>query len=895
MRILKRFLNFLRDRRHSGDIADELAFHIDMRTEENIAAGMPPEEARLDASRRFGNRTLVAERTRDFDIPRWLDHLMQDLRYAARALRTSRGTAVVLLISLALGIGANTAMFTVVDALLMRPLPVRDPSSLYSITLGNFCSWGRVEADDVMNYALWKDLQNEQTVYSGLFAYAPATFDISSTGGGEVKRISGAFASSRMWSILGLQPVVGRFTLPSDEKPGSASAVAVLGEIFWESRYSRDPSIIGRNILVNGKPLAVIGVVPRRFFGMFVGDRVDVYLPLEAQPLVGDPENALTDGKHWWLTAFGRLRTGVSLEAARRHLTAISAGAMRRTMPPDWFENAADLYLQQSFETNSAATGLSSMRRNLRRPLTTAFGLLGLLLLLACVNIATVHLSRGLSRQREFAVRIALGASRARVGFQVFLESLIAALGGAALGIALSYPATAALSRLYSTARRTVELDLNPDARVLAFTAALAFVTALLFGIAPALQAMRTQPYGTLKSVRATGSLLPVREWLIAVQVGLAIVLAAGALLFSGTLHMLTSQAPGLSTRNVLLVQMNSQRTGIEAASRGPLYRDVLRRVSDTPGVERVGMSYVSPLSGSAWQMPIAVEDDAGAKRELNSYVHVVTPEFFAAYETPVIAGRSFSAHDDAGSPRVALANRTFVNTALGGRPAIGRRLRCDFMKFEAEIVGIVTDAKYRNLRSPAPPTIYVPMFQQAELMPSITLAVRTSGPMSGVIPALRRAFEQVNPKITYTITPFESQAADSVANERAMAALSGLFGTLALLLAAVGIYGVAAYSVAQRRAEIGLRMAIGASVGRILRLLFTRTGRMLIAGLLAGIVCAAWAAKFTESLLFQVAPRSPWVYAGAASALLLVAAIAVAGPAIRAARVDPSETLRAE
>jgi predicted permease len=901
MSVLNRVRNLFRDHRHSGEIAEELACHIDMRTEENISRGMSAAEARLEAERRFGNRTLMAERTRDFDTPHWLDLVGQNLRYSVRALRSSRGAAAVLVGSLALGIGANAAMFTLLNALLMRPLPVHDPASLHSVTLGNFCSWGWVDGDNVMNFALWTELQREQTVFTELFAYAPVTLDVSK-GGGEVRLISGAYASSGMWSILGLRPVIGRTIAPADEKLGSASAVAVLGEAFWESEYGRDPGILGRTIIAQGRPFTVIGVAPRSFFGLYVGKRADVYLPLEASAWLEAPGNPLANGQRWWLTALGHLRPGVSPDVAGRQLAAISPAAMRRTIPPDWPKEAgAGSYLRQRFEVNPAGAGFSDVRQELRRPLLIASGLVGLLLLLACANIATLQLSRGLSRQREFAVRIALGASRARLGSQVFLESLLAASAGAALGVALSYPATRIMVALYSTALSSLQLDLQPDLRVLAFTAALAVVTALLFGLAPAVQAMRTAPHGTLKSVRTGGVFQPVFRWLLAVQVGLAVVLAVGALLFSGTLHRLTAQDVGFRTGNVLLMQLDTQRTGVRAGidkqARAAFYRAMLQRLSALPVVESAGASYITPLSGRAWQTNLTV-DGGGSARSAHSFIHVATPEYFRTYSTPVLAGRPLSTRDTVGSPQVVLVNRAFVRTVLAGGSFVGRRIRFAIgqsTKLNAEIAGVVADAKYRDLRSPVPPTVYVPMDQDPMPPETIAVALRTRGPVSDAVPSLRRMMAEINPTIAYTLRSFDSQVADSLVHERAIAAVSNLFGILALLLAGVGIYGLAAYSVIERRAEIGIRMAVGATAGRIVRLLFGQTGKAVAAGVLAGGLCAAWAARFTAALLFEVTPRSAWVYASAAAALVLVAAIAIAGPALRAARLDPVETLRTE
>ncbi|MDX2149817.1 MAG: ADOP family duplicated permease [Bryobacteraceae bacterium] len=894
MKILTRLHNLLRGARHTGELDEELAFHIDMRTEDNLRAGMTAADARREAELAFGNRTLLRERTRDFDVPGGLDALLQNLRYAFRALRASPVTTLVLVVSLALGIGANTAMFTVLNSLLLRPLPVSEPQALYSVTLGNFCSYGWVERDGVMNHALWSELRKLDSTFSGLFAYSPAMLDITE-GGGTVRLIRGAYVTSEMWRVLGLQPAAGRFTLPSDEKLGSASAVAVIGEAFWESRFSRDPNIAGRTIAIVGRPVTIIGVAPRSFFGMYVGERTSVYLPLEAAAwLEASAENPLANGQRWWLTAVGRLGEGVSAEAARERLTALSPLAMQRTIPADWPKDKTNIYTRQLFELKPAATGFSDVRESLAEPLWIAFGLVALLLLLACANIAAVQLSRGLARQREFAVRIAVGSGRSRLGVQVFLESLLAAAAGASLGVLLSYPATTLLVTLYTTQFRPLSLDLQPDLRVLVFTSLLAILTALLFGLAPAVQATRSDPNGVLKAVRASGPVRPIRESLLAVQVALAVVLTVGALLFAGTLYKLTTQPAGIRAERVLLMQVETERAGVDAASRPAFLRRMADRLAAIPGVESAAASYVAPLSGGAWQMGLTLVDD-GQSRPAHTYLNFVTPGFFPTYGTKILEGRGFGEKDDRRSAGVALVNRAFVQRYLDGRLILGRRLRNRDLKLDAEIVGVTEDAKYRNLRAPVPPTVYLPLYQHAEPPQGIVFALRSKATPSELAPRLREAMRDVNPKLPYLLRSFEEHKSESVANERAIASLTTLFGVLALLLAGVGIYGVAAYSVMQRRPEIGIRVSVGATTPDILRSLFGRTSKFIAAGALAGGLVASWAARFARTLLYEVDGRSLWIYASAAGLLLLISALALLGPAIRAARLDPLQTLRSE
>jgi predicted permease len=892
MGLRERLSNLVRGNRHARDIDDELAFHIEMRVEENLQAGMPAAEARRDAERRFGNRLLAAERTRDADVVGWIDRVSQDLRHSARAVRSSRGISIVLVASVALGIGANTAMFTLLYSLLMRPLPVHDPGSLYGVTLGQPCACGWVERDDALNYALWSELRREQRVFAGLFAYSPKTLDLSS--GREVRLISGAYASADMWSVLGVTPLAGRTFTAADESGGAASAVVVIGETLWESEYGRQLDVLGRPLVIGGRPFTIIGVVPRPFFGMYVGDRVEVYLPLEASPLL-ESENPLEYGRWWWLTVVGRLQPGMEPAAAQQQLTALAPLAMQRTLPAEFPQQQIPVYLRQQFELAPAGTGLSEMRAGLTRPLLIASGLLGTLLLLACVNIATLQLSRGLTRQREFALRVALGASPARLGTQVFLENLLTAAAGAALGIVLALPLAALLASLYSTDLAPLDVDLRPDGSVLLFAVAVMMTTAVLFGSAPALQAMRTNAHGTLKAVRATTAGSSLRQWLLALQVALAVVLTTGALLFGTTLRNLASEAGRFRPANVLVLQIDTRRTGMTADERVAFYGATLERLATLPEAASVAASYVIPLDGSTWQRDVRV-GVAGATAAAHVYVHVVTPSFFETYNTPVVEGRALLPSDSRGAPPVALVNRAFVHQVLGGAPFTGVRVTgSDGARPDAEIVGVVADAKYRNLRAAVPPTIYMALAQDSAPPVSIALALRARGAGPEAAEAIRRTMASLDSDVAYLMRPFDSYIANSIVKERAMAVVATLFGALAILLACAGVYGLAAYSVTQRRAEIGLRMVLGAGAGRVVGQVFGRMGLVVLGGIVLGAIGAAWTSRLAEAVLFDVSAGSLWIHVSAAALLLVAAAVAILGPSVSAARVDPLQALRTD
>jgi len=897
MGLWRRLRNLAGDDRHSREIAEELALHIELRTEENLARGMSAEEARQDAQRAFGNATALRERTREFDVPRWLDQFTQDFRYAVRGLRSSRRTTAVLVLSLALGIGANTAMFTLINALLLRTLPVRNPGELYSVSLGNFCSWGWIEREGNLSYAVWSEFAKTQSVFSDLFVYATETLDISN--GGEVRLISGAFTSSEMWQTLGVQPVIGRTFTAAEEGATADSSVGVIGHVFWEKEFQRSESVLGRTMVIGGKPITIIGVAPASFYGLYVGDRVDVYLPLGAAALLHSrAENPITNPTAWWLTPVGRLRPGVSAKAAAAQLAALSPAVMRATMPGDWPKEAPD-YLRQYFDIAPASLGFSNARDTLWEPLLILTVLVAVLLVLACANIANLQLSRALNRRREFAIRNALGASRMRIARQVLLESVLASSLGAAMGFLLAPAATRLLMAAYSTERNSLKLDLQPDGLILAFSAGLAIVTALLFGLVPALHASSVMPGDSLRPVLSSpgSGAGRVRRVLLGVQVGLAVVLTTGAILFSGTLATLMTLDAGFHTENVLLMQVETSRAGLTQYDRAAFYRRLLERCKTVPGVQSVSASYVTPINGSSWQLDISVETEDGL-RPGHAYFNFVTPGFFETFSTPVTQGRSLNEADDGRAPRVALVNQEFVDRVLGGGSALGRHINLDRSGQKGprvEVVGLVRNARYRNLRQPVPPTVYVPLAQEPNPPSELNLALRTRGPITDVIPALRHTMNEVNPKVGYLFHSFAAQVADSVVNERAIATVSLLFAGVALLLAAAGIYGIVSYSVVQRKPEIGIRMALGATPATVLRMLFAETAKIVCLGMAGGLLVAAWAAGFTRSLLYGLQPGDAWVYLCSSLVLALVAAVATAGPALRATRLDPMETLRAE
>ena len=556
---------------------------------------------------------------------------------------------------------------------------------------------------------------------------------------------------------------------------------------------------------------------------------------------------------------------GTTARDAASQATALSPGLMRDTLPADFPKDQVTQYLRQRFEMTPAALGFADVRQTLSMPLGVLTGLAVVLLLLACANIANLQLSRIFNRRRELAVRVALGASRARIGAQVLLESVLASLLGAVAGFLLAPIATRLLIAAYATERNSLKLDLQPDLRILAFTAGLSLLTAVLFGWAPALFATQVAPGEALRPSRSgTGPAAGrVRQWLLGIQVSLALILTVGATLFSGTLATLMTQDAGFHGGDVLLLELETARAGMAKSERAAYYRSLLERCRLIPGVQSVAASYITPINGNAWQADINVDTNSGS-RPSHTYFNFVSPEFLATFRTPIVGGRGFSESDDLRSPQVALVNQTFVSSLLAGRNALGSRIRRQvdggWVPLNAEIVGVVKDARYRDLRSPPPPTVYIPMAQDPSPPAEMNFSMQVRGPLNDVTPALRRAMEEVNPKVGYLFRSFTAQVSDSLVNERAIAAVSSLFGALALLLAAAGVYGIVSYSIAQRRAEIGIRMALGSTSAGVLRLLLRETAKVVALGVVGGTRRRRLGGRLHA---FAVIRPEPWRYLG--------------------------------
>jgi predicted permease len=819
---------------------------------------------------------------------------MLDFRLAVRALRATPIVSIVAILSLALGIGANTAIFSIVNSLLLRALPVREPQRLAVVSLDDPGLWSWTNP-------IWEQIRERRQLFDGAFAWSSGRFDLAQ--GGETEFVDGIWASGGFFDVLGVPAVLGRTLTEADARRGGGpdGPVAVISYDFWQRRFAGAADVIGRPLTLERVTFSIVGVTPPGFFGPDVGDAFDVVIPLGAEPLVRGRESTLDRRSYWWLDVMVRLKPGQTLDAATAALRGVQPQIREATLPNDLPSQYLASYLRKAFTLVQASTGTSYMRRRYQRPLLTIMVVVGLVLLIACANIANLLLARATARRHELSVRLALGASRLRLARQLLAESLVLSGVGAVLGLVFARWGGRLLVRQLSTSTSTIFLDLSLDWRVLGFTAAVAIATAVLFGTAPAFRATRAQPIDALKEhgrVSSGEARSGLASALVVAQVALSLVLVVAAGLFLRTFSALANLNLGFDRDRVLVVQASAIRSQVDPAERAALYARVRQAAASVPGVAQAAASVVTPVSGSTWQFSIEVPGGPPLpERQRGTHVNLLTPGWFATYGTPILAGRDFDDRAGVGAPRVAIVNQAFVRRFLGGANPIGRTIRQVGLQKEpplVEIVGLAADAVYRSLRDPVPPTMYLPIAQRDPVPPAVSISVRAAqGSPALLIRPLAAAIGGVDRDLALTFRPLGDQVAAALTQERLVAMLSGFFGALALLLAGLGLYGVTSYTVSRRRAEIGIRMALGAAPAGVVRLVLRRVGWLVGAGVLAGGAASWWAARFVGSLLYGLQPRDPATLAGAALVLATVGALAGWLPARRAARIDPMEVLR--
>jgi putative ABC transport system permease protein len=876
----------------------ELESYLQIEADENMARGLSPEEARYAARRKLGNPTLIREEIYIMNSPGFLEALWQDLRYGMRALRLNPGFAAVALLSLALGIGANTAIFQLLDAVRLRMLPVSHPQELAEVhltnmhgRLGSFYNW-----HPMLTNAIWEQIRDRQQVFSGVFAWAPDTFNLAPRG--EVHLVHGIWVSGEFFNVLGVQPIRGRVFTAADDQKGCASGPGVVvSYAFWQRELGGDASAIGRKLTIDYHRVQVLGVTPASFFGLDVGHSFELALPICAQPVMGGEDNYLDTRYDWWLTVMGRLKPGWTLERATPYLGSISPGIFEATLPPGYDADYVTKYLAFKLAAYPAGDGISDYREGFSDPLWLLLVITGLVLLIACANLANLMLARANAREREIAVRLALGASRNRLIWQLLAESLLLALAGAGAGLLLAGTLARFLVSFLSTQGNQVFLNLNPDWLVFAFTAGVAVVATVLFGLVPALRATRVPPVEAMKAggrgVTANRERFGLRRVLVVAQVALSLVLLVGALLFSRSLSKLLTLDLGFQRTGILITGVDVTQLNLPAERLTAYGHDLLERLRSTPGVDSAAEAAIIPTEGSSVNRTVWI-DGSDPSQAKSPWFNFVSSDFFKTMGTPLLAGRDFNDRDTATSPKVAIVNEAFARQFTSGANPVGRRIfqkaELGAPQVEYEIVGLVKNTKYQDLREEFPPLVYVPGSQGGPPDPYDQIVIRSQVPFADLTARLKQTIAQASPDIAVQFRSLGTVIHDELLSERLMATLSGFFGLLAALLAMIGLYGVMSYMVIRRTNEIGIRVALGAGRGEIVTMIIREAGMLLAIGLVAGIALSLAGGRAVGSMLFGLKPYDPLTLAQAAALLAVVAVAASYVPAHRAARLDPIE-----
>lgn len=817
----------------------------------------------------------------------FLDAVGQDLRYAIRALSADRRFAAITVLSLALGIGANSAIFSILDALVLKTLPVKQPQRLVQILPGR--------GQSSFNTALWEQLRQRlpRDVLSDALAWSTARFNIAPAG--ESRYVTGLLASGEYFSALGAPAILGRvFSVADDQRGGGKDGpVAVISYGFWRRHYAGDAAVLGRTLKLDGQAFEIIGVTPPSFFGAEVGRSFDVAVPLGAEPLLRGETSMLDSPGAWWLSVMARLTDGTTPERAASRLSVLVPAILEATRPEARPPDALRAGLGDRFEIQSASGGLSALRARYERVIWLLVAVVAVVLLISCANVANLLLARAVVRRREFAVRMALGAGSRRLLGQLLSESLLLALLGGALGVLLAHWGSRALAGFLDLA-----LDVGIDGRVMGFTGAVALLAALLFGLAPAFLARGVAPNSALKQ-GSGGSLTGAsRQWLgkslVVAQVGLSLVLLVGAGLLLRTLRNLVTLDAGFETDNVLLINLDVQSAGYPPAQRSEVYKRVLHRLRAIAGVRSASQAVNTPVGGGTWLMRTEVPGYTPRSRAegLVAY-NRVSEQFFATLGTPLRSGRDFTARDTAGSPAVAIVNETLARRFSGD--ALGQSLllpRPGGGTWPVEVIGIVKDAKHRSLRIEAPPAAYLAMSQETRPRTSAEFQVKASRLAPGLVPAVRDAILAVDENVSMSFRTFAAQVNDSLAQERLVATLCGCFALLALLLTVIGLHGLISYGVARRSREIGIRVALGADRRSILWLVLSEVILMTAIGTLLGLIASQALSRLVDRLLYGVAANDALTTAVAVAAL---GALAGYLPARRAAAQHPLAALRNE
>ncbi|HET9399801.1 MAG TPA: ABC transporter permease [Candidatus Acidoferrales bacterium] len=885
-----------RDRELARELESNLALH----TEENLRSGLAPRDARREALLKLGGATAASQIYRERAGLPALESVLSDIRFAFRSLRKNPGFTCVAILSLALGIGANAAIFQVLDAVRLRSLPVPNPHQLARIEIrGGNRGFGITSDNFALSYPLFEQVRDNQQEFSSVLAWSQYVFEIRE--GAQKYRAEGLLASGSFFDTPQLAPAAGRLFAAADDSAGCASPLVVLSYGEWQRSFGGALSAIGSRYHIGDFAFEIVGVAPKDFSGPEVGRRFDFALPLCATQLfAGGPKNSpLLKRDHFWLAVIGRLKPGASFEQASAQLLAISPGIFGATSPSGYSAAGLDEYRAFRLEAVPAANGISALREKYDASLWVLLGMTGLVLLITCANLTNLMLARASSCQREFSVKLALGASRLRLARQISCESVLLGAAGAAIGILIAQPVSRLLVASIAAESSSLQLDLHADWRILGFASAIALIACVLSGLLPALRSSRAHPGDALKSsgrgnTSSRGG-FSYQRVLVAAQVCVSFALVAGALLFVRSFQKMISFDPGFQEEGILLCQFDfSCVPHIDRSAMIPFERQLVDDFRAVPGVQAAGFTTHIFLDGSSWSFATRV----GASRASSKFTWI-GPGFFDTMRIPVIAGRDISVEDSESSPSVAIVNQAFLRRFFPSGDAIGKTFRHDaepnYPEAEYQIVGAVADSKYSSVRAAIPPEVFVPYTQNPSPSPSASIFVRSSASLTSLGRSITQDLTRLHPGLEIEPHIFQEQIRAGFIEERLLAAVSGAFGSLAILLACLGLYGVVSYMVARRHREIGIRMALGASKSTV-RWMISRESLSLVAvGLAIGVPIALAGGRVVASRLFGIRPADPVTLVAAIALLLSVTAVAAVIPAARASRQDPNVALRDE
>jgi predicted permease len=907
-----RLKSLFRRTRVERELDDELRFHLEQLIQEKVGQGMTPEEARCAALGELGGVERMKEECRDMRRINYIENLFRDLRYGLRMLAKNPGFTAVAVITLALGIGANTAIFTLVNALLLRSLPVQKPDEL--VLLGHGLDRGLVGEPqrgswELFSYTFYQQLREDNRVFQGVCAFGSFQHELSVRVGNTATSIPGKLVSGNYFSVLGVHPLLGRVLAPEDDSARAAPA-AVISYHFWSKQFSQDASILGKAVDVNGVAFTIVGVTPPGFFGETLqSDPPDLWLPLATQPQVMQQESLLTPQGPYWLSILGRLKAHTTLQQAQANVSALLRGFLdeevRRQVSAERWRELKDCLIVLT----PGGKGLSELRENLTTPLYILLAAVGFILLIACANVANLLMARATVRQREVSVRLALGASRSRLVRQFLTESLLLAMCGGAAGLLFARWGTIALVTRVANGAHYVPISITPDSRVLGFTLGVCLLTGILFGLAPALRVSRSdltpvqkESVRTLAGTRARSNL---SNLLVVLQVAVSLFLLVGAGLLVRTLRELENQDWGFAREKVLVVSIDPKRAGYKPEQLTALYQQLLDRFNALPGVRSASLALYGWLSDMEVVLRITVPGYTPQPDERTSVqVNLAGPRYFETEGMTLLLGREFDARDREGSPHVAVVNEALVRRFYFGQNPIGKTLHFQtlFKGGDIEVVGVVKNAKYNDPRDNATEMVFLPVFQVSKDLAAQPgayvgdLEVRTAGNPTSVAGEVRAAIEGIDKNLPVDrVTTLNEVVERSLNQVTLIAGVSSLFGVLAMLLACVGLYGVMSHAVARRTNEIGIRMALGARRSDVLGLVVGRGFKLTLAGVALGIAAAFPLARFLASLPIGVKPADPLTFFVVSLILTVVALIASYIPARRATKVDPMVALRYE